>query len=199
MNNAAKRVLVLVLIGGATIGAALWMREAGVFRSPRARAEQEFVVSERAHHAGDVEAAMYHMEKAVRLDPTFVGAREGLAAMYEQHKGLEAAVAEYERGIEEDRQNESHYCYRIAEMYFIHRQWEPALKWLKRADNLTPRDFYVQRLIGFCLERQGKWKEAEQHWSQMLLTHASATEAQRGLERARRHLNNGNQKGGKGG
>lgn len=199
MDKDVRRVLVLAFIGVAIIGATLWMREAGLLRGARARANQEFALSERAHHEGDFEAAMRHMENAVRLDPHFVEAREGLAAMYEQHKGIEAAIAEYQRGIQEDSQNEARYCQRVAEIYFVNRQWEPALQWLRRADSLSRNDLQVQRMIGFCLERQGKWKEAEQHWKLMLQSGANTPEVRRGLERVQRHLNQNIRQGGKGG
>ncbi len=197
MDGAAKRVAILAVLGVVVVGAALWMRETGAFRSAKARADEQFALSERAHHEGDFESAMKHMQKAVELDPQFVQAREGLAAMYEQHRGMDAAIAELERGIQEDPNNEGRYCYRIAEIYFINRQWEPALKWLKRADELDPEDLHIQRMIGFCLERQGRWREAEAHWTRLLAKDSNNPDVQRALARVRRHLND--TKGGKGG
>lgn len=199
MDSALRRVLLIALLGAVVIAGVWWLREAGWLRSARARADSEFALSERAHHEGDFEGAMRHMQNAVKLDPHFVEAREGLAAMYEQHRGLDDAVAEYERGIKEDPQNEARYCYRIAEMYFVSRQWEPALKWLKRSGELDPDDFHVQRMMGFCLERLGRWQEAERHWSQMLTKNANSADVQRGLERVRRHLKNAKEQSGKGG
>lgn len=199
MDNALRRAVVLAVLGAVVIAGVLGLRQAGVLRSAQARANDEFALSERAHHEGDFEAAMRHMENAVRLDPHFVEAREGLAALYDQHKGMDSAIAEYQRAIREDPQNEARYCYRIAETYFVYRKWEPALEWLRRADNLQPGDFHVQRMIGFCLERQGKWQEAERHWSNMLQKNANDVNVRRGLERVRRHLNNTKQHGGKGG
>ena len=199
MSKTSRRVLLIALLGAVLIGGAWWLRDAGLLRSAKARANDEFALSERAHHEGDLEGAMRHMQNAVKLDPHFVEAREGLAAMYEQHQGLDAAIAEYERGIKEDPQNEARYCHRIAEVYFVNRRWEPALKWLRRSDELRPGDFHVQRMIGFCLERLGRWQEAEQHWSMMLAENANNTDVKRGLERVRRHLNSAKEKGGKGG
>jgi len=199
MDRAMRRALVLAVLGTMLIAGVFGLRQAGILRSAQARANEEFALSEQAYHEGDFEAAMRHMQNAVKLDPHFVEAREGLAAMYEQHRGLEAAVAEYERGIAEDPQNEARYCYRIAQTYFVYRQWEPALKWLRRADSLKPGDFHVQRMIGFCLERQGRWQEAEQHWSKLLQQNANDVNVRRGLERVRRHLNHTKQSGGKGG
>lgn len=199
MDNALRRAVVLAVLGAVAIAGVLGLRQAGVLRSAQARANDEFALSERAHHEGDFEAAMRHMENAVKLDPHFVEAREGLAALYDQHKGMDSAIAEYQRAIREDPQNEARYCYRIAETYFVYRKWEPALEWLRRADNLQPGDFHVQRMIGFCLERQGKWQEAERHWSNMLQKNANDVNVRRGLERVRRHLNNTKQHGGKGG
>jgi len=199
MDNALRRAVVLAVLGAVVIAGVLGLRQAGVLRSAQARANDEFALSERAHHEGDFEAAMRHMENAVKLDPHFVEAREGLAALYDQHKGMDSAIAEYQRAIREDPQNEARYCYRIAETYFVYRKWEPALEWLRRADNLQPGDFHVQRMIGFCLERQGKWQEAERHWSNMLQKNANDVNVRRGLERVRRHLNNTKQHGGKGG
>lgn len=199
MNKAMRRVLVLAVLGLIAIAGVFALREAGILRSARARANEEFALSERAHHEGDFKAAMRHMQNAVRLDPQFVEAREGLAALYDQHEGMDSAIAEYQRAIREDPQNEARYCYRIAETYFLYRKWEPALEWLRRADSLKPGDFHVQRMIGFCLERQGKWREAEQHWSNLLRQNANDANVRRGLERVRRHLNNTKQNDGKGG
>ncbi len=199
MDHAMRRTLALVVLGVVVIGGVFALREAGMFRSAQSRANEEFALSERAHHDGDFEAATRHMENAVKLDPHFVEAREGLAALYEQLKGAEAAIAEYQRGIAEDPQNTARYCYQIAQTYFGNRQWEPALEWLRRAESLEPDDFHVQRMIGFCLERQGKWREAEEHWSNLLQKNANDANIRRSLERVRRHLNNTKQNGGKGG
>ncbi|GIV17171.1 MAG: hypothetical protein KatS3mg022_2606 [Armatimonadota bacterium] len=199
MDNAMRRAVVLAVLGAVIIVGVLGLRQTGVLRSAQARANDEFALSEQAHHEGDFEAAMRHMENAVKLDPHFVEAREGLAAMYEQHRGMDSAIAEYQRAIREDPQNEARYCYRIAETYFVNRKWEPALEWLRRADSLKPGDWHVQRMIGFCLERQGKWQEAEQHWSRLLQKNADDANVQRGLERVRRHLKNTTQKGSQGG
>lgn len=199
MDNAMRRAVVLAVLGAVIIAGVFGLRQAGVLHSAQARANEEFTLSERAHHEGDFEAAMRHMENAVKLDPHFVEAREGLAALYDQHKGMESAIAEYQRAIREDPQNEARYCYRIAETYFVYRKWEPALEWLRRADRLKPDDFHVQRMIGFCLERQGKWQEAEQHWSNLLRKNGDDANVRRGLERVRRHLKNAKQNGGKGG
>lgn len=199
MSKTLRRVVLIALLGAVVIGAVWWLRDAGLLGTAKARANDEFALSERAHHEGDFEGAMRHMQNAVKLDPHFIEAREGLAAMYEQHRGVDAAIAEYERGIKEDPQNEPRYCYRIAEVYFVNRQWEPALKWLRRSDGLQPGDFHVQRMIGFCLERLVRWQEAEQHWSQMLAKNANNADVRRGLERVRRHLNSAKAKSGKGG
>ncbi|GIV20026.1 MAG: hypothetical protein KatS3mg023_1777 [Armatimonadota bacterium] len=199
MDSVMKRALVLAMLGIIVIASVLGLRATGVLRSAQARANEEFALSERAHHEGDFEAAMRHMQNAVKLDPHFVEAREGLAAMYEQHRGMDSAIAEYQRAIREDPQNEARYCYRIAETYFVNRKWDPALEWLRRADSIQPGDWHVQRMIGFCLERQGKWQEAEKHWSSLLQKNANDANIQRGLERVRRHLKNTKQNGGKGG
>lgn len=199
MDSARRRIWFIALLGLVVIGGTWWLREAGFLRSARARADSEFALSERAHHEGDFEGAMRHMQNAVKYDPHFVEAREGLAAIYEQHKGMDAAIAEYKRGIEEDPQNEARYCYRIAQIYFLYRQWENALEWLRRSDRLQPDDFHVQRMIGFCLERLGKWEEAEQHWKQVLAKNANNPDVQRSLDRVRRHLNQAKQHSGKGG
>ncbi len=184
-----KRALVLAILGAVLIAGVLILRQTGMLRSAQSRANEEFALSERAHHEGDHETAIRHLQNAVKLDPHFVEAREGLAAMYEQFRGLDAAIAEYERAIKEDPQNEARYCYRIAQIYFVHRQWEPALQWLRRSAKLAPDDFHVQRMIGFCLERQGKWKEAEQHWEAVLRQNGNDPNVQRALARVRRHLN----------
>jgi len=184
-----KRALVLAILGVVLIAGALILRQTGMLRSAQSRANEEFALSERAHHEGDHETAIRHLQNAVKLDPHFVEAREGLAAMYEQFRGLDAAIAEYERAIKEDPQNEARYCYRIAQIYFVHRQWEPALQWLRRSAKLAPDDFHVQRMIGFCLERQGKWKEAEQHWEAVLRQNGNDPNVQRALARVRRHVN----------
>ncbi|MCS6829334.1 MAG: tetratricopeptide repeat protein [Armatimonadota bacterium] len=199
MQNPAKRALVLAVIGLLVIAGVFGLRQAGLLRSAQERANEEFALSDMAHHEGDPESAIRHMQNAVRLDPHFVEAREGLAALYDQHRGMDAAVAEYERAIREDPQNEARYCYRIAQIYFLYRQWEPALQWARRAYALQPGDHHVQRIIGFCLERQGKWQEAEQHWSSLLEKNADDPNIRRGLERVRRHLNNTKQHSGKGG
>ncbi len=199
MDNGMRRAVVLAVLGAVIMAGVLGLRQAGVLRSAPARADEEFALSDKAYHESDFEAATRHMENAVKLDPHFVEAREGLAALYEQLKGREAAIAEYQRAIQEDPQNEARYCYRIAQMYFLERQWQPALEWLRRADRLKPDDFHVQRMIGFCLERQGKWQEAEQHWSNLLRKNANDVNVRRGLERVRRHLNNTKQHSGKGG
>ncbi len=199
MDSARRRIWFIALLGLVVIGGTWWLREAGFLRSARARADSEFALSERAHHEGDFEGAMRHMQNAVKYDPHFVEAREGLAAMYEQHRGLDAAIAEYKRGIQEDPQNEARYCYRIAEVYFVNRQWESALDWLRRSEKLQPGDFHVQRMMGFCLERLGRWEEAEQHWKQVLTKNANSPDVQRSLERVRRHLNQAKQHSGKGG
>lgn len=198
MHSVTKRLVVLAVLGVVVIGGVYLLRASGMFKTARERADTEFALSERAHHNGDFEAAMRHMQNAVRLDPRFVQAREGLAAMYEQHRGLDSAIAEYERGIKEDPKNEARYCYRIAEVYFVNRRWESALEWLKRADGLQPNDFHVERMTGFCLERLGRWKEAEQHWSRLLEKDAKDTNIQRALARVRRHLNHAKDSGIKG-
>lgn len=196
---ATKRTLVLALLGFVVVATAFGLRQMGFFRSAQARANEEFILSDRAHHDGDPEAAIRHMQKAVKLDPHFVEAREGLAALYDQHRGMEYAVAEYERAIREDPQNEARYCYRIAQLYFLYRQWEPALEWARRAEKLQPEDEHVQRIIGFCLERQKKWREAEQYWSGLLQKAPNNPNAQRGLQRVRRHLSTAKQHYSKGG
>jgi tetratricopeptide (TPR) repeat protein len=184
-----KRAVVLAILGAVLIAGVLVLRQTGMLRSAQSRANEEFALSERAHHEGDHEAAIRHMQNAVKLDPHFVEAREGLAALYEQFRGVDTAIAEYERAIKEDPQNEARYCYRIAQIYFVNRQWEPALQWLRRSDKMAPGDFHVQRMIGFCLERQGKWKEAEQHWSAVLRQKGNDPNVQRALDRVRRHMN----------
>jgi tetratricopeptide (TPR) repeat protein len=201
MKPSAKRPMVLAVVGLITVGGAFWLREAGVLQSRQARANEEFILSERAHHAGQHESAIRHLQNAVKMDPQFVEAREGLAAMYEQFRGLDAAVAEYQRAIQEDPKNEARYCYRVAQIYFVRREWDAALQWLRRAEKLQPDDFHVQRMIGFCLERQGKWREAERHWSALLQKkNSNDADVQRALQRVRRHLHGQPEsKGGKGG
>jgi tetratricopeptide (TPR) repeat protein len=199
MDSAMRRALVLAMLGIIVIAGVLGLRATGVLRSAQSRANEEFALSEQAHHEGDFEAAMRHMQNAVRLDPHFVEAREGLAAMYEQHRGVDSAIAEYQRAIREDPQNEARYCYRIAETYFVNRKWDPALEWLRRADSIQPGDWHVQRMIGFCLERQGKWQEAEKHWNHLLQKNANDANVRRALERVRRHLKNTTQKSNQGG
>lgn len=194
-----RRTLILVVLGCVVVATVFGLRQMGFFRSAQARANEEFLLSDRAHHDGDPEAAIRHMEKAVKLDPHFVEAREGLAALYDQHRGMEHAVAEYERAIREDPQNEARYCYRIAQLYFLYRQWEPALEWARRAEKLYPDDEHVQRIIGFCLERQAKWQEAEQYWSSLLRKDPNNVHAKRGLQRVRRHLSVVKQNHSKGG
>ncbi|MCS6950126.1 MAG: tetratricopeptide repeat protein [Armatimonadota bacterium] len=188
MQDATRRALILAVCGAVVIAVVLGLRQMGFFRSAQARANEEFRLSDLAHHNNDPEAAIRHMQNAVKLDPHFVEAREGLAALYDQHRGMEHAVAEYERAIREDPQNEARYCYRIAQLYFLYRQWQPALEWARRAQKLQPDDHHVQRIIGFCLERQNKWQEAEQHWNSLLQKDPGNTDVQRSLERVRRHL-----------
>lgn len=197
--HVTRRTLVLAVVGVVVVAAVFGLRQMGVFRSAQARATEEFMLSDKAHHDNDPEAAIRHMQKAVKLDPKFVEAREGLAALYDQHRGMEHAVAEYERAIQEDPQNEARYCYRIAQIYFLYRQWEPALTWARRAEKLQPDDEHVQRIIGFCLERQNKWREAWQYWSDLRQRDPNNVNAQRGLERVRRHLTTAKQNQSKGG
>jgi len=199
MHSTMKRTVVLAAVGIVVIGGVFWMRQAGLLRSREARANEQFALSERAHHEGDHETAIRHMENAVRLDPHFVEAREALAAMYEQFRSVDAAIAEYERAIKEDPKNEARYCYKIAQIHFLNREWETALQWLRCSDRLAPNDPQVQRMIGFCLERQGKWAEAEQYWSGLLAQRANDPGVQRALERVRRHLHSQKKQGGKGG
>lgn len=184
-----KRAMWVLAVGVTCIVVALVLKETGVLQNRKALADREFALSERAHHEGDAEAAVRHMQNAVKLDPHFVEAREGLAALYEQHRGMDAAIEEYKRAIQEDPQNEARYCYRIAQIYFLNRQWEQALQWARRADSLQANDFHVLRLIGFCLERQGNWQAAEQHWAEVAKKFENEQSIQRSLSRVRKHLN----------
>lgn len=184
-----KRAIWGLAVGAACIVVAVALKERGVLENRKALADREFALSERAHHEGDSEAAIRHMEQAVKLDPQFVEAREGLAALYEQHRGMEAAVEEYERAIREDPQNKARYCFRIAQIYFLYRRWDDALQWARQASELRPDDFHTQRLIGFCLERQEKWQEAVKHWETVAQQFPNEQGVQRSLQRVRKHLN----------
>lgn len=188
MHNISRRTLIIALAGLVLVVGVLALRTTGFLRSAKVRANEQFALSEHASHRGQFDVAIRHMENAVRLDPHFKEAREGLAALYEQHRGFEAAIAEYERGIKEDPKNEAFYCYRIAQMLYIDKRFEEGLKWAQRANKVQPGDGATLRLIGYCLERMKQWEQAKQHWKQVLENEPNDSFAKRGLERVQRHL-----------
>ncbi len=98
-------------------------------------------------------------QQALRLDPDYLPAYEGLARLYITIKDYPRAVETYQKAIKKHDQ-ESRLWFELGMCYARQKQWDLAIDNLRNASRLDPENRQYANTLGFCLARAGRYDES---------------------------------------
>ena len=163
------------------VGALVWRERFSGYH--QRLAEAHFEKSEELAHRGQFDASRREMELAVREDPRYEEARDGLATIYAGEGRLEDAIRVYREGIAlMPRSAVLHDG--LGGLLYSWGRYEQALPVLEEAVRIKP-DGQSVYLMGMCYERANRWAQAQQYWATLVQRQPNDLIARRGLARVK--------------
>lgn len=161
------------------VGAVVWRERFSGYHERLA--EAHFQKSEELAHRGQFDASRREMELAVREDPKYEEARDGLAAIYAGEGRIEDAIRVYREGIALlPRSGLLHDG--LGGLLYSWGRYDQAIPVLEEAVRIKPDGPSVY-LLGMCYERANKWTQARRYWAALAQRRPNDPIAQRGLHR----------------
>ena len=112
-----------------------------------------------AEHCGDLRAAAADYARALSVNGTYLPARIALADVHLANDDDRGALEILRRGVAADPKNAEAYTALARALVECHR-YPDAIRYLKRAVEIAPRDPYIRRLLSYCYRQHGKIAEA---------------------------------------
>jgi tetratricopeptide (TPR) repeat protein len=119
--------------------------------------------------SGQVNEAIFHLSKAVKINPSFIDARNNLGKVFLKEGKLNEAIVCFNEVIKQDENSaEAHYNLGIA----LDRQkrFDDAVKWFAKTLKMNPKYPDVHYRMGVVLLEAGKTNEAITHLNEALRT-----------------------------
>jgi tetratricopeptide (TPR) repeat protein len=98
-------------------------------------------------------------QQAIRIDPNYLPAYEGLGKLYVLINDYPRAVETYHKALKKN-EKEPRLWFELGMCYARQKQWEPAIKDLQTAWSLDPENRQYADTLGFCLARAGRYDES---------------------------------------
>jgi len=105
------------------------------------------------------EAARQAYLRALEIDPKFVPAHVGLANWFDTAGNHAKAVATYQQVVKLAPKDKVAW-YQFGMCSARHKDWDPAIENLRKANELDPDDRQVAKTLGLCLARAGRYDES---------------------------------------
>jgi tetratricopeptide (TPR) repeat protein len=137
-------------------------------------------------HCGTLDVAERAYQNALRLDATYLAARQGLAELYAMEGRTEKALKEHRRAIALDPRNpEAHIG--LAQALMQQRRYPEAIRRLEQAVKAAPRHAYMHQLLATCYRRGGQLGKAKAELAELQRLDPDSTAARAGLSAIARH------------
>jgi tetratricopeptide (TPR) repeat protein len=98
-------------------------------------------------------------QKALKQEPKSKAALHGMARFYARVNEREKAIEAYKKYLTE-HPNDSGVAHEVAIVHARWKDWAGAVAWCEFALKIDPENRSVQKTLGFCLARAGKWDDA---------------------------------------
>ncbi|MGC8667418.1 MAG: tetratricopeptide repeat protein [Chthonomonadales bacterium] len=161
------------------VGALVWRERFSGYHERLA--EAHFEKSEELAHRRQFDASRREMELAVREDPKYEEARDGLAAIYAGEGRLEDAIRVYREGIALTPTSALLHD-GLGGLLYSWERYDQALPVLEEAVRIKPDGPSVY-LLGMCYERANRWPQAQKYWASLVERRPGDPIAKRGLSR----------------
>ncbi|MBI5442110.1 MAG: tetratricopeptide repeat protein [Deltaproteobacteria bacterium] len=161
-----------------------YFQRAAELSSGEKRARALYRAGEAHRSLGAPESARRCFELALRLEPTFLAPRYGLAALAAGAPGGRARALGVYREILRTRSGHAPTYYNLAKLYEELREPEEALRWLREAVSHWPDDRRSRLALGKLLLARDEWREAREHYEWVLALDARDADAHFGIARA---------------
>jgi tetratricopeptide (TPR) repeat protein len=149
-------------------------------------AEQHFNASDDLEKQGRIPEAIEEMKLAIRDDPKYFAARQGLCDLYEIQQRIPEAIAVLQEGLRAAPADQDRYHYALCQVYEGEKDYPDALQQIRLSLKAEPDDLHDQRMLPMLLEKAGQYAGAEQAWKEYIRKHPGDTTGERGLRRASR-------------
>ncbi|MCL5283880.1 MAG: hypothetical protein M1330_04110 [Armatimonadetes bacterium] len=124
-------------------------------------ADHHFDLSEYYAHQGDWPMAVKEMRKALKYDPHYVQARDGLAALYDENGLQTRAERVYLKGLALDPKSEFLH-YQLASFYQLHKRYPEAIQQMLYCLKLKPNNIKDLLVLALLYDRNHQYPEAIQ-------------------------------------
>jgi tetratricopeptide (TPR) repeat protein len=125
--------------------------------------------------------------QALKDDPNYLQAHAGLARVYEDMADHDRAVSEYQKALQISPK-EAELWFQLGMSQARHKEWQPALQNMQKAQELDPNNRRYADMLGFCLARTGNYdasiacfrkvmSEAQAHYNLARMLHHDGQEA----------------------
>lgn len=125
--------------------------------------------------------------QALKDDPNYLPAHAGLARLYEDMADHDRAVSEYQKALQISPK-EPELWFQLGMSQARHKEWQPAMQNMQKAQELDPNNRRYADMLGFCLARTGNYdasiacfrkvmSEAQAHYNLARMLHHDGQDA----------------------